>query len=314
MLTKTQNNVISYCGAAAVPLLVLACLGRPPTSVFPGINPSQHAHAARSDLASALWFVHFARRTIESAFLERHGSQKIAMADSLGEFAYYWIFAAWISYSLAAPWQLLQSPVASSFAVCGWVVAELANFYAHLILSRTTAKDGKRVLPRSLLFSLVCCPHYLAEVLSWVCFVLVCPSLASILFTLTGAAIMTGYALERHRKYAASTLPSVIFCNIWSGTLPATRSTRAGAEKPSYHSCCEPFAGVTWCKCRGAAACRWRSGIVGGTDEQPGDVAISERSTCSRRGCRSVHARAEACRSNCIVQLQQPAHVPEAVE
>lgn len=204
MLTKSQNNVISYCGAAVVPLVVLAFLGRSPTSFLSAINPLQQAHAARPGLASALWFLHFCRRAIESAFLERHGAQKVALADSLGEFAYYWIFAAWISYSLATSWQLLQSPAASSFAACGWFAAELVNFYAHFILSRTTAKDGKRVLPRSLLFSLVCCPHYLAEVLSWTCFVLVCPSLGSILFTLTGAAIMTGYALERHGKYAAS--------------------------------------------------------------------------------------------------------------
>lgn len=151
-----------------------------------------------------LWCAHFVRRALESAFLEKHSLQKVALADSLGEFAYYWIFAAWISHSLATSRKRMQLHIPPSIAVCGWIAAEVTNFYTHLILSRTMAKDGMRVLPRSHFFSLVCCPHYLAEISSWIFFVLINPSLASVLFTLTGAVIMTGYALKRYRKYAAS--------------------------------------------------------------------------------------------------------------
>ncbi len=175
------------------------CFGRSPSSFF--TNLDSHPEAG---LACSLWLLHFARRTLESAYLEKHVSQKVVLADSLGEFAYYWIFAVWIAHSHATSTHLLPSPVSLPLAFCGWTLAELTNFYAHYLLSQNPTKQGSRAPPRSLLFSLVSCPHYLAEILSWTFFVLCCPTLSGISFTFAGAFIMTCYALERHRKYAAS--------------------------------------------------------------------------------------------------------------
>ena len=127
------------------------------------------------------------------------------MSDSLAEFAYYWIFAVWIAYSLSTQaMPLPQPPVPPAIAISGWVAAELANFYAHFILSRTPANHDKRAVPASRLFSLVCCPHYLCEIFSWLFFCLCSPFVSTVVFASAGAAIMTGYALERHRKYTAS--------------------------------------------------------------------------------------------------------------
>ena len=204
MLTKAQNNVVSYSGAALLFLVALACFGRSPIAVAANIS-ADAPHAAGSGLACVLWVLHFARRAVESALVEKHSqcSKTVPLADSLSEFAYYWLFAIWIAHSLVTSQLLLPSFVPPATAACGWALAELTNFYAHLTLSRTPAKGGKRVLPVTRLFSLVCCPHYLAEASSWVFFSLCCPCAGSLLFTLAGAAIMTGYALERHRQYAA---------------------------------------------------------------------------------------------------------------
>ena len=201
MLTKTQNNVVSYSGAAAVFMLALACFGRSPISVAVDFGADE-PHAAGSGLACAMWAFHFARRTLESAFLEKHSQLTVPLADSLCEFAYYWLFAAWIAsvFASTSP-PSLPSPVSPSFALCGWAMAEFTNFYAHRVLSRNPSKDGKRVVPSAPPFRLVCCPHYLAEILSWLCFSLCCPCVPSVLFALAGGGIMTGYALERHRKY-----------------------------------------------------------------------------------------------------------------
>jgi hypothetical protein len=199
MLTKAQNNVISYSGAIAVHLATISYFGRSPSSFLYSIDSPLGSH-----LSCAAWLLHFARRALESAFLEKHSLLKVPLPDSLGEFAYYWIFAAWFAFSIATSRQLLPSPVSPTLAFCGWTLAEFANFYTHLILSRTLPKNGRRVLPQSPLFCVVCCPHYLAEILSWTFFVLCCPSFAGIVFTAAGTVIMTGYALERHRKYAAS--------------------------------------------------------------------------------------------------------------
>ena len=198
MLTKAQNNVISYSGAAAFFLAVHAYFGSSLTSADPITADSRPAAAA-----CILWVLHFARRAVESAFLEKHTAHKIPLGDSLGEFAYYWIFAAWIAYSLATAQQLLPSPIHYSVACCGWVMAEAANFSAHVALARTPSRGGKRVVPASRLFSRVCCPHYLAETLSWAFFSLCCPVTGSVVFALAGACIMMFYALERWSRYAA---------------------------------------------------------------------------------------------------------------
>ena len=204
MLTKAQSNVASYSGAAFLFLAALTFFGRSPIAVATNISVDA-PHAAGSGLACALWVLHFARRAVESAFLEKHVhcSKTVPVAESLSEFAYYWLFAAWTAHSLATSQNLLPSPLPPPIAACGWALAELVNFYAHFTLSRTPAKNGKRVAPATRLFSLVCCPHYLAEAVSWVFFSLCCPCVSGLLFTVAGAAIMTGYALERHRNYAA---------------------------------------------------------------------------------------------------------------
>ena len=201
MLTKAQNNVISYSGAVAFFLTAHAYFGSPLTSAAANFNADSRASGAGA--ACFLWVLHFVRRAVESAFLEKHSIHKISLGDSLGEFAYYWIFAAWIAYSLVTAQQLLPSPIHYSVACCGWLMAEVANFSAHVALARTPSKGGKRVVPVSRLFALVCCPHYLAETFSWVFFSLCCPAIGSVVFALTGASIMMFYALERRRRYAA---------------------------------------------------------------------------------------------------------------
>jgi very-long-chain enoyl-CoA reductase len=204
MFTKTQNNVVAYTGAAVVFVIALAMFTRTPNFSVPSSAGDSVAVADFSQLSlpCSLWSLHFARRALESAFLEKHVSSSVPLSDSLAEFAYYWIFAVCIAHSLATQDLLPPLSFPPSVALCGWVVAEFANCYAHFTLSRTPAQHAKRTLPTSRLFSLVCCPHYLFEILSWLFFSLLCPSISSLVFTSAGAAIMTGYALERHRKYA----------------------------------------------------------------------------------------------------------------
>jgi very-long-chain enoyl-CoA reductase len=207
MLTKTQNNVVSYTGAVVFFAVALAVFARPPNSSAPSgtVHTAAAAGFSQLSLASALWSLHFARRSLESAFLEKHVSSSVSLSDSLAEFAYYWIFAVWIAYSLSTQAMPLPQPsVPPAIATSGWVAAELTNFYAHFILSRTPANHDKRAVPASRLFSLVCCPHYLCEILSWLFFCLCSPFVSTVVFASAGAAIMTGYALERHRKYSAS--------------------------------------------------------------------------------------------------------------
>lgn len=75
-----------------------------------------------------------------------------------------------------------------------------------LILSTVCVQEGsdKREAPGGFLFSLVSCPNYTAEVLSWVAFSIMTQISMSYGFTLVGLLQMSAWALDKHRGYLKS--------------------------------------------------------------------------------------------------------------
>lgn len=86
------------------------------------------------------------------------------------------------------------------------LVAELVNLAVHLQLSSMRPKEGSdaRTAPGGPLFSLVSCPNYTAEVLSWVGFSIMTQIAFSYVFTVVGFLQMTQWALGKHRGYLKS--------------------------------------------------------------------------------------------------------------
>ena len=78
MLSPRLHNFVSYAGAA----LCFLSFSKHPT-VF-------------GSTACTLWVLHFARRCLETVFLFNFSSKVVPLADSVTEFIYYWVFAAWL--------------------------------------------------------------------------------------------------------------------------------------------------------------------------------------------------------------------------
>ena len=184
------HNVLSYSVALATFWCVLL------------VRAHGHALTGTAKLGAALWTAHFARRTLESAFVHRYSKPSIGKADYLSEYAYYWGFAAWIAWSLVRAEQHAPPAGLQALGLAAFVLAELGNARAHSVLRALRSAGGQeRAIPRAALFERVSCPHYSCEIVAWLGFNLVTGTLAGTLFMLLGAGILAAWARTRHLAY-----------------------------------------------------------------------------------------------------------------
>ena len=153
-------------------------------------------------LGAALWSAHFLRRTLESGFVHRYTKPRVGTADYLTEYLYYWGFGAWIAWSLSAPSALEPALWLRGLGLLLFVAAEAGNARAHFLLRGWRSPGGReKPIPHGFLFEQVSCPHYSCEILSWIGFNLVVPSLGGTAFMLVGAGILASWAHTRHVAY-----------------------------------------------------------------------------------------------------------------
>ena len=155
-----------------------------------------------STLCTFLWLFHFLRRTAESAFVHRYGASKVPLFECLGEYLYYWLFALtnawWSSESLVAA----RSTSTLSLGLALFFLGELGNAYHHVLLrGLKQSPDSERQLPMGGLFHLVACPHYTFEIISWIGYATVSPTIPAFAFVLASSGILFTYAKARHEGY-----------------------------------------------------------------------------------------------------------------
>jgi len=190
--------VVEYAGPIAFMLLYAM---RP--AMLYGEKAARTPLSATQMLYATLFILHFVKRELETFFVHKFSRPTMPLMNILKNSTYYWSFAAFIGYVLCHP---DYTPANGSFqvpAVAGFALAELLNFAVHYRLSNMRSGDGDqaRKAPRGGLFSLVSCPNYTFEVLSWVFFSLGTGMLPSWFFTLVGFAQMSDWALKKHRAY-----------------------------------------------------------------------------------------------------------------
>lgn len=194
------HNLLSYSMALLVFMIVIV-VRFPYTGDWLSSLPSLSTQAL---LAVLMWCFHFARRSIEAAWVHRYGKPQVPWSDVLVEYVYYWGFAAWIAVSLtpAGGQQRHAVAVETVLGALVFVVAELGNARAHRMLRDLRPEGSKlRVIPRGFLFERVSSPHYLFEILSWVGFALVAQTWAAGAFLVVGAGILGSWAHARHVAY-----------------------------------------------------------------------------------------------------------------
>ena len=155
------------------------------------------------DMLAALFTLHFAKRELETLFVHRFGNDTMPILNIFKNSGYYWLFAFWIAYMTMHPQYTMPASVNRRYFGVGlFVVCELLNLKAHLDL-RNLRPAGTRIrrVPQGVLFQHVSCPNYLFEILSWVGFTLASQTVASAAFTLVGAAQMTLWAIQKHKRY-----------------------------------------------------------------------------------------------------------------
>jgi very-long-chain enoyl-CoA reductase len=167
-----------------------------------GYRVTSVGYSRAAVFAAALWVLHFARRTYESARVHRYSKPRIGAGDYLTEYVYYWGFAAWIAWSVTAASHREPNVALQSLGLVVFLVAERGNARAHRMLRelRLEGSADKRI-PRGFLFDRVSCPHYFFEILSWVGFNLATGTLAGAAFMLVGAGILAAWAHTRHVAY-----------------------------------------------------------------------------------------------------------------
>ena len=91
----------------------------------------------------------------------------IGPGDYLTEYVYYWGFAAWIAWSVAAPAHRAPPFAEQMAGLFLFVLAEAGNARAHVMLRllRPAGTNQKRI-PRGFLFEWISCPHYACEITS----------------------------------------------------------------------------------------------------------------------------------------------------
>lgn len=127
---------------------------------------------------------------------------------------YYTTFSVLIARRLALqpPSPLLLSSPSLLIPSLLFVLGEVGNAFHHRILSNLprsssssssspSALPNSYTIPQGGLFSLVSCPHYAFEMLSWFSFFLLFPSIPTALFASVGIFAMNSQAREKHTYY-----------------------------------------------------------------------------------------------------------------
>lgn len=149
------------------------------------------------------FIAHFVKRELETFFVHKFSRPTMPLMNIFKNSAYYWMFAAFIGYYLCHPLYTAPSHGLTNAAAIAMLIFELGNFGVHLQLSGMRGKEGdtSRKAPAGGFFSLVSCPNYTFEVLSWVAFSVGTNITLSWCFTLVGLLQMSDWALKKHRDY-----------------------------------------------------------------------------------------------------------------
>lgn len=165
---------------------------------------AREAPWAREVQVAALvaWTVHYAKREIETLFVHRFSHATMPLSNLGKNCAYYWGFAAYVSFFVNHPLYTPPPPDLVYSGACLFYFMEMGNFTCHWTL-RQLRPPGTRVrkIPTGGLFEYVTCPNYTYEILAWLGFNLMTRTVAGGLFMLAGAMQMFIWAGGKHRNY-----------------------------------------------------------------------------------------------------------------
>lgn len=194
--------VVEYLG----PILIMLAYATRPAWLY-GAGAEAKPWDPIAQLGLLLWVLHFLKREVETFFVHKFSRPTMPLFNLFKNSMYYWGFALGVGYVLCHPdYTAPKDTLQVQLGVALMAVSELVNAAVHVQLSRMRPAEGSdaRDAPKGFLFSLVSCPNYTAEVLSWVGFTLATQIAMSGVFTLVGLLQMTQWAVGKHVGYLKS--------------------------------------------------------------------------------------------------------------
>lgn len=154
------------------------------------------------------WFFHFLKREYETCFIHKFSRPTMPLSNLYKNCGYYWSFGIFIGYPLCNPNYIPPSNINMVYiGALIFILSELGNFAVHVSLSNMRpsgegkGSEGKREIPKGFGFSLVACPNYTFEVMSWIGFSIMTGIPQSWAFTLLGFYQMQEWAQKKHKDY-----------------------------------------------------------------------------------------------------------------
>ncbi len=159
------------------------------------------------ELSCILICAHFLKRELETLFVHRFSASTMPARNIFKNSFHYWVLAG---FNIAAWIHAPGSPTAKEpnllllyVGLLAYTIGELGNLNAHLVLRGLRSSGGReRGIPHGVGFSLVTCPNYMFEVVSWIGMYLVSGlNLSVLLFAIVSTGQMMPWAKKKERNY-----------------------------------------------------------------------------------------------------------------
>ncbi len=160
-----------------------------------------------------MWCVHFVRRFGEVLFLHDY-RRGFKWYEALGTNIYYWGFGFWVGYSINYSVPVNYRTPSMGILIAGiflFVCGEIGNCLSHVALRRLRTKangeilmelvPSRHVMPTGRPFRYITCPHYLAEMITWLGFAIASCTLASVIFGGVSFLVLLVLAQLKHAAY-----------------------------------------------------------------------------------------------------------------
>ncbi|KAI4124238.1 MAG: hypothetical protein LQ338_004917 [Usnochroma carphineum] len=187
--------ILEYLGPLLIHPLLYLLLPRPSPPSF------------LQSLSCALITLHFLKRELETLFVHRFSSATMPLFNLVKNSFHYWLLAglniAVFTYRSSSPAAGPSNPYITWLSVALYVLGELGNLNAHLVLRGLRSSDGstERGIPHGLGFGTVTCPNYMFEALAWLGIAGVTWSWSTLLFAAVAVGQMGVWAGKREGRY-----------------------------------------------------------------------------------------------------------------
>lgn len=175
-------------------------------------RPFLYKNAEAWNLSSTQWLtygmivLHFVKRELETLFVHKFSANTMPAYNIFKNSFFYWavsgLMCAYFIYSPTSLAATADKPIIDLVGTLIYLFGELGNASIHLYLSGLRSTGGtERKIPVGFAFSLVTCPNYMFEVLSWVGIIVASRDWSVAFFIAIGAFQMFTWAKGKERAY-----------------------------------------------------------------------------------------------------------------